>query len=223
MLHEHHITVPRTARYHTIGSPGPGTTDLWIACHGYGQLAADFLSKMQALEGEGRLVVAPEALSRYYLEHARGGSHASSPVGATWMTREDREAEIADQIAYLDRLTEHLTIASAPARPSLTVLGFSQGVATMCRWLTHSKYRATRVICWGGVPPDDVLRGHQMGWLRHARLYIVTGSRDEYTSTDRAAEAARGIGALGIEVRLESFTGGHRLDDETLRRIAADQ
>jgi len=221
MLHEHHITVPRTARYYTIGTPGPGTTDLWIACHGYGQLAGEFLSRMQALEGEGRVVVAPEALSRYYLERAQGGSHASSPVGATWMTREDREAEIADQIAYLDRLVEHLTIASAPARPSLTVLGFSQGVATVCRWLAHSKHRATRLICWGGVPPEDTLRGHHTGWLRHAKLYVVTGSRDAYITTDRAAEAARQIEALGLAVSVESFTGGHRLDDETLRRIAA--
>ena len=37
---ELHLTVPRTARYWTLGEPGPGLRQVWIACHGYGQLAA---------------------------------------------------------------------------------------------------------------------------------------------------------------------------------------
>ena len=39
---EHHLTVPRSARYAVLGEPGPHVRTLWIAIHGYGQLAARF-------------------------------------------------------------------------------------------------------------------------------------------------------------------------------------
>ena len=54
------------------------------------------------------------------------------------MMREFRDAEIADYVRYLDLLStetrHHLTGAS----PRVVVLGFSQGTATVCRWLDRS-------------------------------------------------------------------------------------
>jgi predicted esterase len=220
MVHEHHLTVARTARYYTIGEPGPDVRDLWIACHGYGQLAADFIARMQVLEAPGRLVVAPEGLSRFYHERARSGSHATSPVGASWMTREDRAAEIADQVAYLDALTELLVPRTHGPPVPLTVLGFSQGVATACRWLAHSRFRAHRLICWGGSIPEDVLKGDHRGGFRQTPLLLVAGSRDEFATADRVADAVAAVREAGLRATHISFEGGHRLDDATLTRIA---
>src|SRR5438309_2238381 len=31
-VHEHHLPVSRTARYHTLGAPGPGTREVWVVC-----------------------------------------------------------------------------------------------------------------------------------------------------------------------------------------------
>jgi len=136
---EHHITVPRTARYHALGDAATAS-EIWIVLHGYGHLARYFLRKFEGLE-EGRLIVAPEGLSRFYLDdgHTR--------VGATWMTREDRELEIADQLTYLDQLTEHLR-AGSRADIRLNVLGFSQGVATACRWAAIGR-TASHAWCCG--------------------------------------------------------------------------
>ncbi|MEZ4763957.1 MAG: hypothetical protein R3C26_12480 [Calditrichia bacterium] len=39
-------------------------------------------------------------MSRFYLQSTNGR------IGATWMTREDRENEIADYLAYLNNLSE---------------------------------------------------------------------------------------------------------------------
>ena len=91
-VHEHHLPVSRTARYYTLGDPGPGTRQVWVVCHGYGQLASRFLEKLRALDDGTRYLVAPEGLSRFYLSE----SPAERRVGASWMTREDRLAEIAD-------------------------------------------------------------------------------------------------------------------------------
>ena len=219
-MHEHHLTISRTARYYTLGEPGPAVHELWIACHGYGQLAAEFLARMTAVQSPTRLVVAPEGLSRFYLERARGGSHSSSAIGASWMTREDRNAEIGDQVAYLDVLAQVFIPPVSPSAVKLTVLGFSQGVATACRWLVHSRARAHRLVCWGGLVPDDVLRG-DVGALRHTKICLVAGSRDEFVGADRVATAAAALQALGLDVTSITFHGGHRLDDATLGQLVA--
>ena len=219
MVHEHHLTVPRTARYYTLGEAGPAARDLWVACHGYGQMAVDFIGRLGALEAPGRVVAAPEALSRFYLERAHGGSHAASPVGASWMTREDRAAEISDQVAYLDALAEMLIARARSPSVQVTALGFSQGVATVCRWLAHSRVRVNRLICWGGSIPEDVLKG-DLGSIRHARLALVAGSRDEFATAERVADALAAVRGAGLHPTHVTFDGGHRLDDATLKQLA---
>jgi predicted esterase len=128
---EHHFTVARTARYEQLGEPSAATHQLWLVAHGYGQLAEYFIrhfKSVHAADPEGTVVVAPEALSRFYLAGNEGR------VGASWMTTADRQAEIADQSAYLNALLAQL-LAACPPDVRVTVLGFSQGTATVSRWL----------------------------------------------------------------------------------------
>ena len=113
-MEEHHLSTPRTARYHTLGDPA-SATHIWIVLHGYGQLARYFLRPFEGLE-TGQLIAAPEGLSRFYSDIAH------TRVGATWMTREDRDHEIIDQAIYLDRLAVHLQQQCPPGTP-LSVLG----------------------------------------------------------------------------------------------------
>src|SRR4051812_21085005 len=102
MSTEHHIHVRRTARYYTLGEPGNQTRDVWFVCHGYGQLAADFIKEFEIIADPTRVIVAPEGLSRHYAVNEAGFHSSESKVVASWMTREDREAEIDDYVAYLD-------------------------------------------------------------------------------------------------------------------------
>src|SRR5205085_360938 len=100
---EHAIEVPRTARYFLIGDASSTGKELWIVLHGFGQLAADFIEYFATLNDGERVVVAPEALNRYYTQPISVPS-ADRKVGATWMTKEFRDAEIADYVRYLDLL-----------------------------------------------------------------------------------------------------------------------
>lgn len=95
---EHHIQTTRTARYYSLGSFDDDITELWFVLHGYSQRAEDFIANFIPIIREGMLIVAPEALSRFY---SRG---FAGEVAASWMTREDRMHEIADYILYLDTL-----------------------------------------------------------------------------------------------------------------------
>src|SRR5712691_10353388 len=99
----HSIEVRRTARYFTLGPTHGFPRELWIVCHGYGQLANRFLSHFSPLDDGTRLVVAPEGLSRFYVDPLSERRTQSVPrIGASWMTKEARQSEIDDYIAYLD-------------------------------------------------------------------------------------------------------------------------
>ena len=149
MRREHHLPVSRTARYFTTGEPHAGVRELWFVCHGYGQLAGRFIRHFEAIAAPERLIVAPEALSRFYVE-TPGKTHADTHVGASWMTREDRLSDIEDYVEYLDALHAHISEpARRRARPAFTALGFSQGVATVARWLERTKVHVDRALFWG--------------------------------------------------------------------------
>jgi predicted esterase len=220
VMGEHHLPVSRTARYFTLGDLGPATREVWIVLHGYAQLAARFLRQFAPLADPARVVVAPEGLSRFYLETSLRGSHGDT-VGATWMTREDRLADIADYVHYLDAL--HGAIFSRVQRgaASLHVLGFSQGTATASRWTAQGAGGVPdRLTLWGGeVPPDLDLAAAAERW-RRLRLALVVGDGDEYITPKILARDEERLRAHGIPYDVRRFAGGHIIDPGVLRELA---
>jgi predicted esterase len=211
----HHLVVPRTARYVTEGEI-EAAEEVWFVLHGYSMLASSFLTWFEAAARPGRLLVAPEGLSRAYFEE--GGARR---VGASWMTREDREVEIEDYVRYLDLLADRV-LGAAARDARVEVHGFSQGTATACRWLGLGRLRASRLVLWaGGVPPDLPLDRLRAALLETA-FVIALGSRDRYVSeADVEREAAR-LAAAGITPELRRFEGGHRVDRGTLSAFATE-
>ena len=215
------LVVPRTARYAAFGPAPAAAGEWWIALHGYGQLAAEFLAGCGALDDGRRLVVAPEALSRFYDTSATSptSAHTAARVGATWMTREDREHEIADYVGYLDRLLALLGEGVGHV-PSVHILAFSQATATAVRWVTRGSVRPVRLVLWGGVVPPEADLAAPDSPLRRTRVQLVVGTRDVWATPERVgAERAR-LDAADFPYEAISFVGGHRLDDATLATIA---
>ena len=221
MSTEHHLSVPRSARYFAIGEPTPRADELWIVCHGYGQLAGRFIETFERVASASRVIVAPEGLSRFYLDPSRKPGDRNPAVGATWMTREDRDHEIADHVRYLDLLVEHLRASMAPAGVRLRVLGFSQGVATVVRWVMQGATRVDELILWAGGFPPDVDLAAFAARLGAAPLTVVGGTRDQLAPWAAAEEQIRRFNAAGIAARPLTFDGGHRLDDDTVIRLAS--
>lgn len=213
-----HLVVRRTARYLTLGTDRD-PTEVWFALHGYGQLAADFARAMEPVAGDGRLVVVPEGLSRFYLE-SPGGTHANARVGATWMTREDRLHEIADYVGYLDTLAESIVSTRGRTRLRLTVLGFSQGVATVARWVAQGRTRPDHLILWASALPPEIDAGAGAEALAAVpRISVVVGAGDADAQRALPRERER-MARLGIEHALIGFAGGHHLDADTLRILS---
>jgi predicted esterase len=246
MLHEHHLTVERTARYFTLEPGEAGAREVWLVCHGYSQLAERFLRQLTALDDGRRLVVAPEALSRFYLheDEAPGatappagppraeairtaaprpsGAHAlGGRVGATWMTREDRLSEIADYVAYLDALARHLFRRVERAATTLRVLGFSQGGATATRWAAQGTTRVDELILWGSHLPPDLDLAVAPG-LGTTPVRLVWGLDDPYYDGARVEADRLRLADAGTPCRITTYHGGHHISRSALAAIAAE-
>lgn len=211
----HHLSTTRTARYATLGDPVLAQ-EAWIVLHGYGQLAEYFIRPFRGLDDGTRLIAAPEALSRFYLdamsEHDR--------VGASWMTKADRTREIDDYVRYLDALYAQLVADGLSAAAPVYVLGFSQGTATACRWVARGDTRADRLILWaGGVPPDLDLDVHR-ALLQRLDLTLVIGTDDEYISEERIAKETTRLDDHDIAHQLIRFDGTHRIAADVLADLA---
>ena len=209
--HTHHLRVQRTARYYTLGGDSPERRSIWFVLHGYGQLAGEFVRYFGDLAAPDALIVAPEALNRFYLVSVDKTPARDRPVGATWMTREDRASDIADYVEYLDVLYDEVIGTGASPDVGINVIGFSQGAATATRWITHTNRRLDRLVLWGGLlPPEtEVTPGHA---LRRARLTFVVGSRDQYvTEASLAGERAR-LDTVGLPYDVIQFDGGHAVN-----------
>lgn len=208
-MEEHFIHVQRTARYHILGRL-EAAPELWVVLHGYGHLARYFLNHFDGLE-RGRCIVAPEGLSRFYLDEA----HAR--VGAAWMTREDRLHEIDDHICYLDSLATDLRKATMPGA-SVNVLGFSQGVATAARWAALGRTPIARLVLWAGSIPPELDRQALAAW-KDTTVDLVLGDADEFIKPDALESAARRLDQAGVPNASHLFKGAHELEPVLLARL----
>ncbi len=212
---QHTVSVARTARVVTLGTPADAET-WWVVLHGYGQLAADFVQSFTSVATPTRAVVAPEALSRFYVDDLE----THDEVGASWMTQEFREHEIADYLNYLDTVVRALS--PADRSPAIVVLGFSQGAATAARWAVLGETPIERLVLWGGGPAHDLDLDAHAGVLRALDLTMVVGTDDPYVPPRRRTLAQKKLARHDIPVTLHTFDGGHRLDDSTLQRVVGD-
>ena len=212
-MNEHRLQTTRRARYYTIGGGG-SPQEAWVVLHGHGQLAAEFINFFKSIATPERLIVAPEALNRYYVEPGTSGRTKDAKVGATWMTRLDRENEIADYVDFLDAVWGETAAGAA----RVVALGFSQGVATACRWIAMGKSRVDRLVAWSGQLPPDV---NPSAFTKLSRgVTLVSGTTDEYAAWIAEGDHQARLQAVGITPQVVTFEGGHRMDRLTLDAIA---
>jgi predicted esterase len=166
---------------------------------------------MRRIAGAERwLLVSIQALHRFY-------QRRTNQVVASWMTRQDRELAIADNLAYVAAVMSDVARAY-PAAPRLVLSGFSQGVAMTFRGAAAASRPIDGVIAAGGDVPPEL----EAAALRRVnRALICRGAGDEwYTQAifDRDVERLR---AAGVKVTPLGFAGGHEWSDEVVRAASA--
>lgn len=203
------LTVPKTARYFLSNEPSSVTREVVFVCHGYAQLANEFLREFDPIVHSERTIVAPEGLHRFY---QRGGYEK---VGASWMTKEDRLDDVHDYVQWLD-LAAADVLLRCPRNVKITVIGFSQGAATVSRWAAMGMTAIDHLILWCGFFPPDLHAQHPP---KCKALTIVTGSNDKYYDAVSEARHLTDAKAIITTYKHIRFTGGHEVHAGTLSEI----
>jgi predicted esterase len=221
-LQQHHLRVRRTARYFLSDwEDAQEISSVWFVLHGYRQSAERFASRFEGLRRPGRLVVAPEGLSRFYVDEDGGPHGFEHRVGASWMTRVDREAEIADYVAYLDELRESLLNRYHVRDPRTVVLGFSQGAHTAARWALRGVVPPDELVLWGAGLHADLDEESEGKRLRHLSVTMVKGRSDPLAPERLFKRERERMEALRVAARLLEYDGGHEIDGGALQALAA--
>lgn len=202
------MIVKKTAKVSAYGNPNAKV--LWIVLHGYGQLSNYFIRKFHSLNEEKNYVLAPEGLHRFYLRGSGGR------VGASWMTREERETDIHDYVDYLNQLKEEYSFHQYD---KIVLIGFSQGAATSARWMELGKFFPDVYVHWAGVFPPDLVFDPDSNAFAKSENYYVVGDDDEYFDKAKIQSEVQFFEEKKISIKYLSFKGKHDIDASILMEI----
>jgi len=196
----HVRTIPAQVHGRYVIRDGPPER-LLVGFHGYAQTAEIHMADLEPIPGiDAWTVVSVQALNRFYVGR-------SIETGACWMTRQDRELAIADNINYVRSVAEQF-----PEARTIVVEGFSQGAAMAYRAAANLDRVAGVLILGGDCPPDVT------GAL--PTLLIGRGEGDDWYTDEKLKNDLRFL-AGRAEVATCVFPGKHEWTDE-FRRAAGE-
>lgn len=207
------VEVPRTARYYKLNNVSNSTKNVWIAFHGYGQLAEYFIKHFEELDSNENTIIAVEGLSRFYVDGLTGR------VGASWMTKDERELEIKDQSNYINAVLQDCGINPKDENVNLIVLGFSQGTATAIRWMVNNTIRPKQLVMWAGSLPHDVDTSEHSYIFNGLSMHYAFGNEDQFLKDVDMDEKLQEMQKTGMNIQTWTFEGKHVMDKPTLAKI----
>jgi predicted esterase len=198
-MNERNVATGIHGRYLVIPPALPEPAPMLVGFHGYAEDAEAQLERLRAIPESHRwLIVSIQALHRFY-------QRRTNQVVASWMTRQDREAAIADNISYVAKCLDAVA-AEWAALPKVVFAGFSQGVAMAYRAAVHSTREVSGVMAVGAdVPPEIAL--HELQRLPAA--LIARGTSDEWYTKEQFAKDEQLLRNSSVNVYALEFNGGH--------------
>jgi predicted esterase len=208
MNQTHWIPVAQEQRVDSLGTLSDATKHVWVGLHGYGQLVQFFARHFRSLATEERAFVFPQGPHKFYLNGVHGR------VGASWMTKDERLVDIANQRLYLGFVFQWIK-QQAP-KATIHCVAFSQGVATIMRCIGHPDVQPSSILAWAGSWPPDLDETNRAA-LEELRFKACFGTRDEYITTEKQQEM-RGyyLEKYNFEPSVSVYEGGHSFDAEKL-------
>jgi len=191
---ERAIATTTHGRY--LVEPASGPAPVLVGFHGYAERAEAGLERLRAIPGADRwTLVSIQGLNRFY-------QRRTNEVIAGWMTRQDRELAIADNLAYVAAVLDVVSREWPTTAPTI-FSGFSQGVAMAFRAAAAG---GQAVIAAGGDVPPEIPR-ERLSSIRS--VLICRGTRDEWYSAEKFAADRRRLTDAGVAVTAVEFDGGH--------------
>jgi predicted esterase len=217
------IAVPTHGRY-LVEVPGgqasgpatrsSGPWPMLVGFHGYGEAADVQLERLRGIpEAHQWLLLSIQGLHRFY----RG---RSTDVIAGWMTRQDREIAIEDNVRYVAAVLDE---ARRDWKAGAVVFaGFSQGVSMAFRAAVHIGREAPdiavrAVVALGGDVPPELDPG-ALAMIPAA--LIGRGAADAWYSPEMFASDGQRLRDSGVRVEAVTLSGGHEWTDEFNHLVA---
>jgi predicted esterase len=183
-----------------VGSP----RGVFIGFHGYMENAEIQMERLAAVPGADEwTLVSVQGLNRFY-------KGRSQEVVAGWMTRQDREDAIRDNVVYVDNVVEFTRDGDIP----IIYAGFSQGVAMAFRAAVRGQVKAAGVIAVGGDVPPELLADAK-SWF--PRVLLMRGARDEWYTAEKMGQDYRALRPRVDDVQRLEYEGGHEWTEDVAR------
>jgi predicted esterase len=193
-------------RYLTIPAVASGPAPILVGFHGYGEDAETQLERLRAIPGSDRwLLVSIQALHRFY-------ERRTNRIVASWMTSQDRENAIVDNIGYVEACLAAVA-ADWPVAARVVFAGFSQGVGMAFRSAASSTATGASVMAVGGDTPPELTPSSLQ---RLTRVLIARGASDTWYTQEKFADDDRRLREAAVQVRALEFDGGHEWSSEVV-------
>lgn len=212
-MQKHLIQTERTARYFTSGKLDENTRKVYFLLHGYAQNADDFLSIFAGLNADDTFLVAPEGLSHFYFKDL-----FQNPV-SSWMTSLEREHEVHDYIRYLQNVFFQIFEGIDIENLDIHYIGFSQGCATLSRWLNFHKPKMNKVFLYAGEIAHEIDFTLNDCFVKHCNLHFIYGEEDRFIRTEKLAEFSNLLSKENVIFNIEKTTGRHAVTPEGIAYI----
>jgi predicted esterase len=179
---------------------------LLVGFHGYAQTAEAHMKELLQIPGqEAWSLSAVQALHPFYVKNY-------GEVAASWMTSQDRELAIADNIDYVRRV-----VATLPRPEKLVFLGFSQGTAMAFRAAADFGWRCHGVVALAADVPPDVAA--QEG-VHLPPTFLARGKRDEWYTEEKFEKDLKFL-RRATNLTTCVFDGAHEWTDELRDAVGA--
>jgi len=208
----HSLIVNKTARYYTLGEFSKSTKSVWFVIHGYEQLAGSFIKEFSVLENETTYIIAPEAFNKFYLKGFTG------KIGATWLTKEDREDEINDYSQFINEVYKKELKNTENVK--VNILGFSQGGHTCVRWMDKYKPKINNLFLWGSSFPHDCNLNDN--YWANLQAKIIIGNNDRFINEELIKNEESYLKSQNVNFSFLKFEGNHEIVKDILIKLSQD-
>ena len=200
---ERTIETPTHGRY-LVSAGSVERAPLLVGFHGYAETAEEEVNRLRAIPGiDHWTVVSVQGLHQFYRRR-------TNEVVASWMTRQNRELAIADNIAYVSNVIRRVS-EECSVGPLMVVTGFSQGAAMAFRAAACLGRPVAGVItCGGDVPPEL----DTQALARIPIALIGRGARDDWYSAEKLASDEQRLRAAGVAVQTVVLDASHQWTPE---------
>lgn len=214
---ENSISYTHTNTYTTLNKVTQNTKNIWVVFHGMGYLSKYFVKYFEDLNPEENYIIAPQAPSKYYQDKR------FKYIGASWLTKENIETEKENLYSYLDQVWKAELVAIQKSSARLILMGYSQGVSVVTRWMASRKINCDFLLLHSGAIPSELSPIDFTHLSLSTPVTYLYGDKDEYITEARKTEQQlSGTSLFGNRLKIEVFSGVHEVYISYLKKITEE-